>query len=433
MKFPGKRKTKHYFPANEKKERTPLENDFLNSASVYIVGIDQILVDIEMSVTDEFLSHYQFNKGQSFVIADDLAEEIYQNFKKQNKIQGEYPGGAIGNTLHNFSVLSDSPSVTLGTINENIKVGDYAYQYLCKTSANVNLSHLQPCARPMGRALCFITEDGERTFAISKGCMDELDEEKLPADLIANAGVLLISAYSLRDENSKIAKATMKACEIALSKNIPVVMSMGTSSLVCEKREFYLDFVSKYVTVVAMNQDEANCLTQINDPLLSCEFILEYVDMALVTVGKSGLYLASYVDKKFSRETKEPLHTKSLIEYNKYEYSRAMRKSECEEPIKVYTHINPFMGGPIAIKNTNGAGDAALSAVLHDMIANCFHRGAIPNSPKHVANFLTYSSLSQISKYANRVSFEVLIQNSPRLVKGLPEKEDSLEEAYWEK
>ena len=29
-------------------------------------------------------------------------------------------------------------------------------------------------------------------------------------------------------------------------------------------------------------------------------------------------------------------------------------------------------------------------------------------------------------------SFEVLNQNSPRLSKGLPEREDSLEDGYWE-
>jgi inosine kinase len=109
-----------------------------------------------------------------------------------------------------------------------------------------------------------------------------------------------------------------------------------------------------------------------------------------------------------------------------------MRKRDCAHPKKIYTHINPFMGGPGQILNTNGAGDAALSAVLHDLSANCYHRLLVPNSPKHRGHFLTYSSVHQVAKYANRASFEVLNQNSPRLSKGLPEKEDSLEESYWE-
>ncbi|HGP5143835.1 TPA: inosine/guanosine kinase, partial [Vibrio cholerae O1] len=52
---------------------------------------------------------------------------------------------------------------------------------------------------------------------------------------------------------------------------------------------------------------------------------------------------------------------------------------------------------------------------------------------KHQHEFLTYSSFSQVCKYSNRASYEVLAQHSPRLSRGLPEREDSLEEAYWER
>ena len=51
------------------------------------------------------------------------------------------------------------------------------------------------------------------------------------------------------------------------------------------------------------------------------------------------------------------------------------------------------------------------------------------NSSKHDQPALTYSSLSQMSKYANRASYEVLVQHSPRLSRGLPEREDSLDQA----
>jgi inosine kinase len=182
-----------------------------------------------------------------------------------------------------------------------------------------------------------------------------------------------------------------------------------------------------------MNESEALTLTGIKDPLLSAEKVLDMVDMVLLTVGARGLYIGAITDSEEARLTKEPLHTKSIVDYNKYEYSRAQRRNNIKEIMKVYTHINPFRGGPQMIKNTNGAGDAALAAVLHDISANVYHRNRVPNSPKHVTEFLTYSSISQISKYANRVSFEVLSQNSPRLLRGLPEREDGLEEAYWAK
>jgi inosine kinase len=432
MRFPGRRNTKHYFPVEEK-QRSSFDDEIHRPGSVFVVGIDQLLVDIEIPVDDDFLLKHDFRKSESFLIDHALADQIYWEYKEKGLITGEFPGGAVGNTLHNFSILSDCPSVALGAINKNIEVGDYAFKYVCNTSSKVNLSYLQPCPRPMGRALCLVTPDGERTFAISKGCMNDLSPEFINPELIEHAAALLVSAYTFRDETAPIYQSTLKAVEIAKAADVPVVLSLGTSGLVEEKRELLLDFIPKYASVVAMNAAEALHLTGISDPLLAAEKALDLCDMVLLTVGAKGLYVGAVTDPEHARETKEPLHTKSLVDYNKFEYSRAMRRKDCSEVLKVYTHINPFRGGPMMIKNTNGAGDAALAAVLHDLSANLYHRHKVPNSPKHVARFLSYSSISQISKYANRVSFEVLSQNSPRLLKGLPEREDGLEEAYWAK
>lgn len=432
MKFPGRRNTKHYFPVEEK-HRSSFDEEIYRPGNAYVVGIDQLLVDIEIPVDDQFLDKYSFKKGESFIIEDDLADSIYWDYKKLNAITGEFPGGAVGNTLHNYSILSDCPSVALGTINKNIEVGDYAYKYICNTSSKVNLSYLQPCPRPMGRALCFVSPDSERTFAISKGCMNDLTPDFLPKEVIQRSSALLLSAYTLRDEDSSIFKSTIRALELAKDSNVPVVMTLGTSGLVDEKKEFLLDIIPRFVSVLAMNEHEALTLTGIKDPLLASEWILDHVDMVLLTVGAKGLYIGAITEAETARVTKESLHTKSLVDYNKFEYSRAQRRSQINEVKKVYTHINPFRGGPLSIKNTNGAGDAALAAVLHDISANIYHKNKVPNSPKHSNEFLTYSSISQISKYANRVSFEVLTQNSPRLLRGLPEREDGLEEAYWAK
>ena len=431
MKFPGKRKNKHYFPVTEK-GRESADPHFLQTEPFYLVGIDQLLVDIECGVDDEFLVRNRINKGQSQILDDKAAEAIYRELKSGGKILGEYAGGSVGNTLHNYSVLSEERSVTLGAITKNITVGDYAFKYIRNTSAKVDLSYLQPSENAMGRAMCFVTPDGERTFGISKGCMNDLAPEFIPADVIEKASALLISAYILRDEKDPIFSATIKACETALKAKVPVVMTLGTSFLIEAKKDFFLEFIKKYVTCVAMNDLEALALTGLNDPLLAAERTLELTDLVLLTVGQHGLYLGGYVDEQYARRTTHKLHTKSIVDYNMYEFSRPMRKSDCVKPVKIYSHINPFLGGPMIIKNTNGAGDGALAALLHDLGARKYHKAKVPNSPKNLINSLSYSSLSQISKYANRVSFEVLAQNSPRLMRALPEKEDSLQEAYWD-
>ena len=431
MKFPGKRKTKHYFPVTES-GRIPFDSDFSESGSVYIVGIDQLIVDIEAHVSFDFLSKFSINKGESAVLKDDLVEAIYRELKSAGTIIGEYAGGAIGNTLHNFSVLSDSRSVALGAISKNISVGDYAFKYICTTNSLVDFSFLKPVDGPMGRALCLLTPDHERSFAIGKGIMNELSEDYIPEDLIKASSALLISAYSLRDESSTMYLSNFRACQLAKKYHVPVVLSLGTSSLIQAKQDFFKKFISEYVSILAMNENEAFALIGEKDPLIACDKILDLCDMCLLTVGPKGLYIAGHVDDQYKRQTKDLIHSKSIAEYNKYEYSRAMMKIHCQNPIKIYTHINPYMGGPGVIKNTNGAGDAALAALLHDIASNTYHRQVSPMSPKHIGNFLTYSSIHQVSKYCNRASYEVLKQNSPRLIKGLPSREESLEDAYWD-
>jgi inosine kinase len=430
MRFPGSRKTKHYFPFNSE-GRVPFEYSHENQSGNYIVGVDQLIVDIEVHVSEEFLVDNDIPKGESVVCPDDFVDGLISNFDESVTVAGEFAGGAIGNTLHNYSVLSDNRSVAFGTISKNISVGDYAFKYICSTNSHVDFSYLKPFPGKMGRALCLITPDNERSFVLSKGIMNELTEDYINEEIIERSSALLVSAFLLRAEESSLFKATMKSINVAKEKNIPVVLCLGTSSLVSEKKDFFLDLITNKVNILAGNLDEYKSLLGIDDPLLLLDKSLEIADLSLLTVGSRGLYVGGHCERESLRKTKDKIHSKTISEYNLYEYSRAMLKKDCDDPVRIYTHINPFLGGPELIKNTNGAGDAALSALLHDLAANDYHQEKCPTSAKHRFRCLTYSSIHQICKYCNRVSYEVLKQNSPRLSRGLPYKEDCLEEEYW--
>ncbi|MEQ4925047.1 inosine/guanosine kinase [Proteus hauseri] len=436
MKFPGKRKSKHYFPVSL---RDPLLHPIINmadseSSRAYIVGIDQTLVDIEAKVDEEFINRYNLSQGHSLVIEDDIAEALYRELTVKNLITHEFAGGTIGNTLHNYSVLADDRSVLLGTMCNNIQIGSYAYRYLCNTSSRTDLNYLQGVDGAIGRCFTLITENGERTFAISPGQMNQLEPESIPEDVIAEASALVLTAYLVRCKHGEpMPLATMKAIEYAKKYDVPVVLTLGTKYVIADDPQWWRDFLKEHVSVVAMNEDEAFELTGYSDPLLASDVALEWVDLVLCTAGPAGLYMGGYTEHDFKRLTTHPLLPGAIAEFNRYEFSRAMRRKDCDAPEKVYSHIEPYMGGPEKIMNTNGAGDAALSALLHDITANSYHRVNVPNSSKHPRAYLTYSSLAQVCKYANRVSYQVLSQHSPRLTRGLPEKEDSLEEAYWER
>ncbi len=430
MRFPGKRKTKHYFPVAERSHHSFVEGS--SDTDVYLAGIDQVLVDIEAHVDDDFLDRLGVGKGQSIVLDDAVIDATYDALKAADRIVGEYAGGSVGNTLHNYAVLADERAVLLGAITRHITIGDYAFHYVRNTSSRVNLDHLHSVDGPMGRAICFVTSDGERTFAISRGVMDDVPVASLPGDLIGGAAALVLTAYLLRDPSAPIYTTTLRAIEVARTAGVPVVLSLGTAWLVRDNRDFLADLIRDSVTIVAGNLDEFAALTGETDPLIAGRAALALADLVLLTRDRHGLYLCGHVDAAQARETGDAIHSKSIAEYNRFEYSRAMRRVDCDSPLQVFSHINPYHGGTAVVRNTNGAGDAALAALLHDLAANAHHRKVSPTSPKHSASFLTYSSMHQICKYANRVSYEVLRRNAPRLTYGLPEREESLEDGYWE-
>lgn len=434
MKFPGQRKSKHYFPVHARDPLVSQAQETKKMTRTHIVGIDQTLVDIEAKVSDEFLEKYELSKGHSLVIDNEKAEALYNELKENNLITNEFAGGTIGNTLHNYSALADDKSTLLGVMSKDIQIGSYSYRYLCNTSSRMDLNYLQPVDGAIGRCFALISENGERSFAISEGQMNQLRAESIPESIFENASALVLTAYLVRcKDGDPMPEATMKAIEYAKKYDVPVVLTLGTKFVIQDDPQYWRDFLSEHVTVVAMNEEEGEALTGESDPLLASDKALDWVDLVLCTAGPIGLYMAGYTEGNSKRETSLPLLPGAIAEFNRYEFSRPATKSHCEDPIKVYSHIAPYMGGPEKIKNTNGAGDGALSALLHDMSANRYHRDNVPNSSKHQHPYLTYSSFSQVCKYSNRVSFEVLAQHSPRLSRGLPEREDSLEEAYWER
>ncbi|ADU68311.1 inosine/guanosine kinase [Pantoea sp. At-9b] len=433
MKFPGKRKSKHYFPVSARDpllQATPQEQE----EGSWVVGIDQTLVDIEAKVDEDFLQRYGLSAGHSLVIDDATAEALYRELMRDELISHQFAGGTIGNTLHNYSVLADDRSVLLGVMCNSIQIGSYAYRYLCNTSSRMDLNYLQGVDGAIGRCFTLIGEQGERTFAISPGLMNQLQADSIPEEVIAGASALVLTSYLVRCQPGEpMPEATLRAIAFAKKHNVPVVLTLGTKYVIQDNPQFWRDFLRDHVSIVAMNEEEALALTGEADPLLAANMALDWVDLVLCTAGPTGLYMAGFTEDEFKRKTNHPLLPGAIAEFNQYEFSRAMRQQDCQQPLRIFSHIAPYMGGPEKIMNTNGAGDAALAALLHDITANNFHRQKVPNSSKHARGYLTYSSLAQVCKYANRVSYQVLNQHSPRLTRGLPEREDSLEESYWDR
>ncbi len=414
MRFPGHRIAKHYFPVTKKRSRVGVRREN-ESQRWNLLGLDQIVVDVEVKGSADLLEELGLEAGESVLWDDEVLSRWRDRLNREAcRVSA---GGAVGNTVNNFTYLSGEPATLLGAIGDGIRPGEPAFQYVAQTPGAVDLGRLRSVPGSIATAFTFIGPEGDRTFAVAPGISNEYPEDALPVEVVRQAPAVLTTLYCLRDPAWPIARAAERMMREAKDAGVPVALGMGTAGLVRERQAYAVDLLKQYVNLAAMNADEAEALTGEQDALLACRKLLDWVDLVIITEGDRGLTMGGWVDERYKRQTDQKIRSKSIPEYNRYEYSRLMCCADCPDPLKVFSHIHPYRGGPDRLKNTNGAGDAALAAVLHDICANRYHRTTVPESDKHAApvEFLTYSSLSRIAQYGNRVAYEVLKGNSPRL------------------
>ena len=416
MRFPGQRNAKHYFPQTQPAARVAVPQVGARPRW-YLVGMDEVLVDIEVHGTAELAQRLGLAPGESVQLSDAQNRRLMERLDVGGHGHTVVAGGSVANTLNNYAFLSGEPAVLLGAIPSAIRPGDPAFAYVAQTPKGVGLQFLKAVGGAMGTAITFITPDGERAFGVAPGVAGELSAADVPVDIVRGAATVLTSLYCLRPMQRPIAGAALAMMEIARDAGVPVAFGLGTAGLVREMRLLVREILDACVTIAAMNVLEAEALTGETDALLAARQILQWVDMVIITEGPQGLTLSGYTDERFKRETTAGIRSKAIPEYNRFEFSRLLRRADCERPLEVHSHIHPYRGGPDLLRNTSGAGDAALAAVLHDIAANHYHRTTVPDSAKHADDvpFLTYSSLSRNAQYGNRVAYEVLQAHSPRL------------------
>lgn len=422
MRFPGHRDPKHFFPVVRQPVR--VAQAAVPPRRWTLVGLDEVIVDIEVQGTPQLVADLGLAPSESVQLSGEQGRRLLRKLTRQKRVRSCCAGGTVANSLNNYAHLSGEPAVLLGAMEASIRPGSPAFHYVAQTPRAVDLSHVLPVRGQTGFALTFFRDDGERSFAVSPGVAGEYHAEAIPLGVVRSAAVVLASMYCLRPRGRPIGAAAIRLMETARTADVPVAFGLGTASLVREMRDEVRQILTDYVTVAAMNLAEAEALTGESDALLAGQQVLDWVDAAVITEGARGLTFCGWTDDSVKRETRETVCSASIPEYNRFQYSRLVRRRDCERPIKIYSHVHPYRGGPAEMSNTSGAGDAALAAILHDIAANRYHREAVPSSPKHAGpRFLTYSSLSRNARYGNRVAYEILGGRSPRLDGPLPDDE----------
>ena len=250
-----------------------------------ILGMGNALVDVLIRVENEsILEELRLPKGSMQLVDKARLAEI------EARIDGferkMVSGGSAANTIHGLAEMGIQTGFvgSAGTDSwGNFYISDLR-------DKGIEPVFYRPDS-PTGRAMAFVTPDGERTFGTYLGAAIELGPEFLTHEMFSGWDVFYIEGYLVQNHdliNSALAFARKAGCLVSLD--------LAIYNVVEDNLEFLKTEVAEYVDIIFANQEEAHAFTG-KEPEAAVEELAATCRIAIVKTGKDGAWVMSGNEK----------------------------------------------------------------------------------------------------------------------------------------
>ncbi len=250
-----------------------------------ILGMGNALVDVLIRVENEsILQELNLPKGSMQLVDVARLKEI------EARIEGferkMISGGSAANTIHGLAELG-IPTGFIGSAGED----SWGHFYISDLKSKAIEPVFHHGSNPTGRAMAFVTPDGERTFGTYLGAAIELGPEFLTHGMFSGWDVFYIEGYLVQNHdliNSALAHARQAGCLVSLD--------LASYNVVEDHLDFLKTEVAEYVDILFANQEEAKAFTG-KEPEAAVEELASTCRIAIVKAGKDGAWVMSGTEK----------------------------------------------------------------------------------------------------------------------------------------
>ncbi len=244
-----------------------------------VLGMGNALVDIIIYLTDDqLLEELNLPKASMQLIDSDRLKRIHDRLAGLEKELSS--GGSAANTIHGLASLGVETGF-LGSIGKD-EYGSFFEEDMKSKGVKPVFNYSNS---PSGRATAFVSSDSERTFATFLGAALELAPEHITESLFEGYNLLHIEGYLVQNH-----ALIEKAVRMARSAGLEVSIDMASYNVVEENREFLEEILSKYVTIVFANEEEAKAMTG-KEPEEALKELFLMCGKAVVKIGKGGSWI----------------------------------------------------------------------------------------------------------------------------------------------
>lgn len=250
---------------------------------VYAVG--NALVDMEFSVSDEFLKENDVEKGLMTLIEEDRQKELIQKLidngagdvKKQC-------GGSAANTVIAVSQFGGKSFYSCKVASDEI--GKFYLSDLGSNGVDTKLTSDSCEDGKTGTCLVMVTPDADRTMNTFLGITGSYSEAQIDYDALKDSKWLYVEGYLVTGPTGQ--DAAMKALDFARSNNIKTAITMSDPNMVKFFKDNFNSLLGSGVDLLFCNEDEAMEYTGKKNFKDAREELKKVAKSFVLTLGKKG-------------------------------------------------------------------------------------------------------------------------------------------------
>lgn len=208
-----------------------------------VLTVSNAVADLIAPVKDIELAKHSLEPGSSLICTQEEQDALYQNLHFDEVVfQG---GGSVINSAKVLAELGGGKACLTGIVG-NDKEGHKFIQHVNDIGLVTANDFLRHTGLPTGKALIFITQDGERTIRTYLGASQKIEPGDVQNDAVKDSDWVFIEGYLLGNQERGI-ETVYRAIELAKKAGKKIAFTLSA--------EFIPEYYPKETEYVVSNTD----------------------------------------------------------------------------------------------------------------------------------------------------------------------------------
>jgi len=245
-----------------------------------ILGFGNAIVDVLARAEDDLLLKFNLHKGGMQLVDEPTAQKLYAAMTDTKVVSG----GSAANTIIGAAGLG-LRAAFVGRVRDD-ELGKMFADDIRK--AKVDFFTPPAADGPTtGSCFVFVTPDGQRTMNTFLGACQDLSENEVDAEIVANSSIIYLEGYLWDPPAAKA--AFVKASKIAREAGQRVALSLSDAFCVDRYRDEFLALIKDgVVQILFANEHELKSLYQTSDFDTAVGLLRQEKLLAVVTRSELG-------------------------------------------------------------------------------------------------------------------------------------------------